>query len=545
MRALSALVVAATVVVAVGVPRIAARQHGPAIQGPPPPLVTAESCIACHTGIASPRGEDVGFVSSWRASMMANASRDPYWQAGVRREVTDHPAASSAIQHECSACHMPMARYLARHAGGHGEVFANLPPGGSTAPHAELAADGVSCSLCHQIMREGLGTRESFTANFLLAPTPPAGQFPRVLGPFEADKGRMRLMRSASGFEPVKADHLAESEVCASCHTLFTASLGPNGEVVGELPEQMPYLEWRHSTYRTTRSCQSCHMPEVAGQVPVTPVLGDPRANVSQHTFLGGNVLMQRLLARNRGDLGVVAGLDELDAAARRTTEHLQSESASSSRGSGRLAGGRMAVDVTVSNHAGHKLPTAYPSRRTWLHVVVRAASGGVVFESGRVGPDGRIVGNDNDEDPRKYEPHHLEISGPDQVQVYEVIMGDPKGDVTTGLLTGVRYLKDNRLLPAGFDKASASKDVAVWGRAAEDPSFQAGGDRVRYVVDVSKAEGPFSVDVELCYQSIAYRWAKNLATYQAPEPQRFLGYYDAMARGSAVVLTRATAAIH
>ena len=35
------------------------------------------------------------------------------------------------------------------------------------------------------------------------------------------------------------------------------------GDVVGELPEQMPYLEWLHSDFREEKSCQDCHMPAV------------------------------------------------------------------------------------------------------------------------------------------------------------------------------------------------------------------------------------------------------------------------------------------
>jgi hypothetical protein len=163
-----------------------------------------------------------------------------------------------------------------------------------------------------------------------------------------------------------------------------------------------------------------------------------------------------------------------------------------------------------------------------------------VVFESGAIRPDGAIAGNDNDEDGAKHEPHHLEITDPRQVQIYEAVMGDPQNAVTTGLLTAVKYLKDNRLLPKGFDKATASPDVAVHGHAASDVDFLAGGDRVRYVVDVSTIAGPLTVDVELRYQTIAYRWAKNLAGYAAPEPARFLGYYDAMAAGSSAVLATA-----
>ena len=79
---------------------------------------------------------------------------------------------------------------------------------------------------------------------------------------------------------------------------------------------------------------------------------------------------------------------------------------------------------MTVENLGGHKLPTAYPSRRAWLHVVVRDASGAVVFESGAMNPDGSIQGNDNDADAAKFEPHYDEIRSADQVQIYESIIG-------------------------------------------------------------------------------------------------------------------------
>jgi hypothetical protein len=45
---------------------------------------------------------------------------------------------------------------------------------------------------------------------------------------------------------------------------------------------------------------------------------------------------------------------------------------------------------------------------------------------------------------------------------------------------------------------------------------------------------------VELRYQSIAYRWAHNLERYDAPEPKRFVGYYNALANASSVVVATA-----
>src|SRR5205085_7251570 len=134
---------------------------------------------------------------------------------------------------------------------------------------------------------------------------------------------------------------------------------------------------------------------------------------------------------------------------------------------------------VADKNHTGHNLPTAYPSRRAWLHVVILDRSGQKVFESGALNRDGSIQGNDNDADPARFEPHYREITNPDQVQIYEPILKDAAGRVTTGLLKAVGYLKDNRLLPSGFDKATAHPDILVVGDAAQDDDFTAAKDTV------------------------------------------------------------------
>ena len=132
----------------------------------------------------------------------------------------------------------------------------------------------------------------------------------------------------------------------------------------------------------------------------------------------------------------------------------------------------------------------------------------------------------------------------PDQVQVYESVMVDPRGAVTTGLLNGVRFAKDNRLLPRGFAKNAATPDTAVHGAAATDADFEGGRDRVRYSIDAGAAQGAVTVVVKLWYQPIGFRWAENLRGYKAPEPQRFVRYYDAMARDSAVVIAQTQATV-
>ena len=130
-------------------------------------------------------------------------------------------------------------------------------------------------------------------------------------------------------------------------------------------------------------------------------------------------------------------------------------------------------------------------------------------------------------------------IDSPEEVQIYEPIMVAPDGSVTTGLTTGIRYIKENRLLPRGFDKAGASDDIAVYGRAAEDVDFVGGGDRVRYRARLGGAPGPYRVVATLWYQPISFRWANNLRPYDAVETNRFLRYFDEMSEYSAVALAR------
>jgi hypothetical protein len=521
----------------------AGQAHGANAGGKsPPPFHTSDRCVACHNGMVTSAGEDISMGLAWAPTIMANAARDPYWQAGVRRETIDHPESRAAIEDECSICHMPMARFESKLGGHEGSVFSHvqfLPDDRGD----RLAADGVSCSLCHQIAKDKLGTRESFVGGFVIGAADPKGE--RLeFGPYAPDAGHARVMRtSTGGFLPSESAHIRESEVCATCHTLITTALGPGGKPIGELPEQVPYQEWLHSEYRAKRSCQSCHMPVVQEEVPITSVLGQPRAGVSRHVFVGGNFFMQRILNRYRDDLAVAAPPEELSAAAVRTVAHLQSESARVSVGGLEVRGGRLEAEVSVENLGGHKLPTAYPSRRVWLHVTVRDVSNRVLFESGAVNADGSIRGNDNDDDPAKFEPHHTGIRDAGDVQIYESVMGDSRGGVTTGLLTAVNFLKDNRLLPGGFDKRTAGKDIAVVGGALQDADFAGGGDRVRYSVALGEARGPYRVEAELCYQPVAFRWAMNLKRYDAEEPRRFTRYYQDMGPASVVVLASAQAA--
>ena len=112
------------------------------------------------------------------------------------------PRAAEEIENECSRCHMPMSNVEERVRGRLASVFAHLPVTEAETELDRLAIDGVSCTLCHQITEERLGTEESFSGGFVVDTLAMHG---RIFGPFEVDGGRARIMRSATTFEPTPA----------------------------------------------------------------------------------------------------------------------------------------------------------------------------------------------------------------------------------------------------------------------------------------------------------------------------------------------------
>jgi hypothetical protein len=507
-------------------------------QPAPPVLISSTRCMACHNNLKTATGKDVSIGTAWSASVMANSARDPYWQGSVRRETLDHPSAAAAIQTECASCHMPLQHFADKSAGRDTAVLAVLP---LDAHHdAEAAADGVGCSGCHFAQPEGLGTPASYNGNLVYAP---AGQAPStVYGPFAASARAAAIHTAGIKSRTAEADHLHQAAFCGSCHTLYTNTLDASGKPAGRFPEQMVYLEWLHSDYHEKQTCQQCHMPTVGEPAPVATLGSPPHNDVRLHTFTGANFFLQEMLNTHHDELAVAATPVALTTAAAETRSYLQSKAAHVAISNAAVANGHVNFAVTVQNLSGHKLPTAYPSRRAWLHVTVADSSGKIVFESGKLNADGSIDGNLNDKDATRYSPHYATITAADEVQIFEPILGDSEGHVTTALLSATQYLKDNRILPAGFDKQSASPDIAVRGKAASDPEFTAGSAVTRYEIPVGAGSGHLQVKVELMYQPVGFRWAHNLAPYKAAETQNFVSYYDAAAGKSAITLAEATA---
>ena len=123
----------------------------------------------------------------------------------------------------------------------------------------------------------------------------------------------------------------------------------------------MAYPEWQQSAYKDSQTCQSCHMPVVEGEMPLSQVLGRPRDGLSRHTYRGGNFFMMKMLDRYRSDLGVRASPREMDAAIAHTVKHLQEDTARLVVSRTERTADGLVADVDIESLAGRKLPTAYP----------------------------------------------------------------------------------------------------------------------------------------------------------------------------------------
>jgi hypothetical protein len=474
----------------------------------------AGNCAFCHDqwggALVDSAGNSLSITEEWRGTMMAHSFRDPFWRATMEAEVLENPRLKRFVETKCLTCHAPMARVHEREAG-------REHIGLGRANRLGLAGEGVGCTLCHQIQPVNLGLESSFTGSFII------GQAREIFGPY-ANPVAMPMRRHVN-FTPVYGRHVQDSAFCGSCHTLFTPVLSKDGAVLGEFPEQTPFLEWQASVYaRENQHCQDCHMQRVDEPVKISarpPWLGT-REPFWRHQFVGGNVFMLRLLSANGVRLKANAGPDQFRAIQERTIAQLRSAAKLSV--AARREGGLCILTVDVENLSGHKFPAGHPYRRAWLHVRVTGQGGGAVFESGGFDEAGRIIGQAG-----AYQEHHTEITDPAQAQVYQAIMGDAAGVPTFSLLRAASYIKDNRLPPKGFEPTDLQERVVgLRGNARQDPDLNdgSGRDRVTYRFSAGGMEPRLKVEVQLLYQAVPPEAVARLVGSKAPEAKVFTRLY-------------------
>ena len=491
---------------------------------------TAGTCTACHQNTLDKDGNDISSSELWRGTMMANAMIDPYYQASVQNEAASYPQYADLIGNECNTCHMPMAHYSDSAKDIEGTIFGPDGYANIDNPLHNLAVDGVSCTACHQILKDNLGEQISFSGGMVYDLKTPSGMR-ELFGPYIPQDNSVTIMANSSGFAPIQGTHLIQADFCATCHNLYTNYVKADGTLSTDLfPEQTPYTEWLASDFANTKTCQDCHMPIAEGEVAISNLTPDTlRSPYNKHFFVGGNYFIPNIIKQFSEELKPQTDAAHFDATIALTKNQLQNQTAAVELKNLSILNNELSFDAVITNLSGHKFPTSYPSRRAWLHVTVKDTNGEVVFESGNFNSDGSIVGNDNDNDAKLFEPHYNEINNAEQVQIYESVMENTAGEVTTILLSAASYIKDNRLLPTGFDKNIVSADISPSDAAKSDENFLGGSDTVTYRIDTADAAGPFMVEVELLYQPIGFRWARNAIDFGTEGALAFAPFYDAV----------------
>ncbi len=481
------------------------------------------SCKGCHgfdpQGIAmvDVQGNDVNLYDDWETSMMGLSGVDPLWKAKVHHEMAVNPSHAAELQNLCTSCHAPMGHYNA--------FYRNQ--GLYTLDHLatdSLGLSGVGCLSCHAIGEENLGKTFS-------------GQIPydttrKAYGPFPGPMvGPMQLY---TNFTPVYSPHVSEGKFCSPCHTLITNTVDLEGTpTANTYVEQATYHEWLNSVFPNQgRTCQSCHMPQIEDPVKIAVgyIAIPGRSPFNLHTFAGANEQMVRLIKNNKQALGISASEANFDSTLKAINRMLRNETIDLSVETPEFSNDTARFAVRLRNKAGHKFPSGYPARKAFVQFVVKKLNGDTLFASGLFNNQGYINGEN-----ATYEPHYQIIKNPDQVQIYQIVMGDVNNNPTTVLERGALSLKDNRIPPFGFTTTHSVYDTTlIVGNALSDVDFNkngstegSGADVIHYHIPMNGNLENISVSVKVYFQAVPPTWLNEMRGFSSTFIDAFLDMYD------------------
>lgn len=477
-------------------------------------------CVMCHTSNGSSvltyKGRDISPVTGWRSSIMANSSKDPLWRAMVAAEILEFPELSREIESTCTRCHAPMGYTQAINDGRKHYTMKEMKAD-------PLSNDGVSCTVCHQIQPDNFGKESSFTGGYIITGAA------EIYGPYEDPFPNPMI--NHTGYTPLHGPHIAESELCGTCHTLFTPVV-ENGKLTrSTFPEQMTYPEWKNSIYPGNGiECKNCHMSRIEEGIDIArmpPWHKTLRSPFSEHDFRGANAFMASILAQNAENLNLTASPGLFEVTKESAQKFLQKGTVQLSLDA-EINGTMLIAKVQVKNLTGHKLPTGIPLRRMWIHLKVHDGDGRILFESGSWDERGEITGKNRD-----FEPHHHVITSGDQIQIYEPVLKDYLNNKTLSLLSASGYLKDNRLPPAGFRSDHEFYDILKPVGTGEDKDFNlttagvegSGTDITEYRIPLKKTKS-VKIEAEICYQTLKPEIAEYMFSHQHPDIEVFKKLY-------------------
>jgi hypothetical protein len=528
----------------------------------------------------------------WRYSMMGLSGRDPIFFAQLDTESTVHanlqgkPNAPGFIQDTCLSCHgvMGQRQFHLDKGNAPDTLFTRDQLQDTTSPYGALARDGVSCAVCHHMADKDLFDPTTYTGRFNVGPADV------VYGPYPSGDSDVKVgdnviprpMINSVGIVPVFGAQVGQAELCASCHTIVLPVYDADGHQVMEhgVPktdfEQTTYMEWLNSSF-VKQPCQVCHMPDnfngvkLAFQVaniedstfprvpetgkqtslPADQLILQNRKFYARHQLLGINLFALEMFDQFRADLGLYPA-DGLLPDPLRTTYtgqpnavagavlEAQTMTAEVTFDSATKDGGQLLADVRVQNLAGHNFPSGVSFRRAFLDFQVLDAAGKVLWESGGTNGDGVIT--DTAGNPllteffsptqQTFQPHFWTdnpITSDKQVEIYEEMIRDPQGQLTTSFLSLDNKVKDNRIQPKGRSSTGPNADILVPVGTGADPSYQegCGCSVVRYQLPLTGGlTNAAKVRATLYYQSIPpYYLRQRAEDAQGPDTARLIKF--------------------
>ncbi|MBZ0224294.1 MAG: hypothetical protein IT467_06685 [Dokdonella sp.] len=417
-------------------------------------LIDPSVCRNCH-GNYEPAGSHDDIHASWAGSLMGLGGKDPLYIAQVTNANQDVANVGSF----CTRCHLPVAVVT-------GHV---AQADGSTLDAQDK--QGVTCHFCHSMVdpvyKSGVSPAEDESILAALDAVPQyASNAMFVLDP----EGRRRGPRADANpmHEFLVSPFHRDAALCGTCHDVGNVAVSKQGngtyrynaldtespthDPAQLFPLERTFTEWKLSSFASTgvdlggrfggtrgpivSTCQSCHMPGVAGR----PWFGGAiRPDLASHEFAGAAVPSLDLIAAFTAN---DPDVDPAHIAVGRAKALSMLQRAASVE----LTLNGNQVTARVTNHTGHKLPTGHiEGRRVWLNLRYYDAAGNLIGENGH------------------YDPltAHLDEAS---TTVYEMLVGLSNDAATaTGLPVGVTthmaladtIEKDTRIPPRGFNNAA------------------------------------------------------------------------------------------
>ncbi len=305
-------------------------------------MMDPESCKECHQQ----------HYDEWAGSMHAYASEDPIFLAMNKRGQEE---TGGDLGKFCVQCHAPMA------------VALGLTEDGLNLPDLPKYVQGVTCYFCHSAASvDGAHNAQITLADDLV-----------MRGGMKNPKPTPNTAHASTYSALLDRRELASASLCGGCHDIVT----PKGVAL-----ERTFMEWQASLFAhddpaEQQTCGDCHMKGRTGTAADFP--GVPlRPIVHGHKMVGLDTAITDW-----------PGIEEQKAA-------IQTELnfALLPQLCVYMHDGEPKVTVLLENlAAGHAWPSgAAQDRRIWVEVVAYDGDGKIIFSTGVVGDDERLIDVDD-----------------------------------------------------------------------------------------------------------------------------------------------------